>query len=128
MLHRPELLSRIGDNIVVFDFISEAVGRELVVTYMSAVTRRVKARHGIALEVSRTVVDTVADRAVEDLSFGGRGVGSIVETMLVNPLTRALASGTDAIKLTATHLELIDGRWRVTLGATDGAPSTSGEC
>ncbi|MDQ0822681.1 ATP-dependent Clp protease ATP-binding subunit ClpA [Arthrobacter sp. V4I6] len=82
-LQRPELLSRIGDNIVVFDFISEAVGRELVRKYLSAVVRRVQTRHGITLQILPDVVDTIEEIAVKNLAFGGRGVGSIVETLCV---------------------------------------------
>lgn len=37
-------------------------------------------------------VDKQHAKAVENLAFGGRGVGSIVETLFVNPLTRALMS------------------------------------
>jgi ATP-dependent Clp protease ATP-binding subunit ClpB len=124
-LQRPELLSRIGDNIVVFDFISEAVGRELVAKYLAAVTRRVRARHGLTLTIGDEVVEAVADRAVRDLSFGGRGVGSVVESMFVNPLTRALTTATSttgktttgktAGAVTATRLELVDSSWRLEL-------------
>ncbi|MCU1423503.1 MAG: ATPase protein [Microbacteriaceae bacterium] len=114
-LQRPELLSRIGDNVVVFDFISEAVGRALVDKYLAAVVRRVLARRGLTLTIDDTVARAVADHAVADLSFGGRGVGSVVESMFVNPLTRALATEHPSGAVTASALALVDSTWRLSL-------------
>jgi hypothetical protein len=114
-IHRPELLSRIGDNIVVFDFISEKVGRELVTKYLAAVVRRVHARHGLALTIDGSVTRAIEDYAVRDLSFGGRGVGSVVESMFVNPLTRALATGIPDHAVTASELMIVDSSWRLSL-------------
>lgn len=119
-LQRPELLSRMGDNIVVFDFISEAVGRELVQKYLSAVVRRVQTRHGITLQIRSDVASTIEEKAVENLAFGGRGVGSIVETLFVNPLTRALMSAeSPAQLLAASQLTRLESSWELKLTGTD---------
>jgi ATP-dependent Clp protease ATP-binding subunit ClpB len=120
-LQRPELLSRIGDNIVVFDFISEAVGRELVRKYLAAVVRRVQSRHGITLQVLPDVSTTIEGKAVENLAFGGRGVGSIVETLFVNPLTRALMGAKKTTSsMAVSQLEQTDDSWEVELERIDG--------
>jgi ATP-dependent Clp protease ATP-binding subunit ClpB len=119
-LQRPELLSRIGDNIVVFDFISEAVGRELVRKYLAAVVRRVQTRHGITLQILPDVANTIEEKAVHNLAFGGRGVGSIVETLFVNPLTRALMSAEKFTPLMAVgHLTQLESSWELRLTSTD---------
>lgn len=115
-LERPELLSRIGDNIIVFDFISRAIGRELVDKYLAAVVRRVKSRHGIDLTIPENVVNTVAEQALNRLAFGGRGIGSAVETLFVNPLTLALvvaAPHTPAMRVTV--LAQTESGWTLTL-------------
>ncbi|MBP1136646.1 energy-coupling factor transporter ATP-binding protein EcfA2 [Arthrobacter sp. PvP023] len=126
-LQRPELLSRIGDNIVVFDFISEAVARELVRKYLSAVIRRVQTRHGITLRILPDVSNTIEENAVENLAFGGRGVGSIVETLFVNPLTRALISAEKSAQaLAASQLTRLESSWELRLTSSDdNQPFTS---
>lgn len=125
-LQRPELLSRIGDNIVVFDFISEAVGRELVRKYLAAVVRRVQTRHGITLQILPDVANTIEEKAVDNLAFGGRGVGSIVETLFVNPLTRALMSAEgSAPVLAASQLTQRESSWDLRLTSGDIQPLTT---
>lgn len=118
-LERPELLSRIGDNIVVFDFISADVGRELVAKYLGEVVRRVHARHGITLELTADVTKAVTAHALGNLAFGGRGIGSAVETAFVNPLTRALmAPRRTGSHLTASTLEQRGSGWSLSLQPT----------
>ncbi|MBT2522538.1 hypothetical protein [Arthrobacter sp. ISL-28] len=89
-LQRPEILNRIGNNIIVFDFISEPVARQLVEKYLHAVVRRVRSRFGLRLAIAPAVADVVTESALGNLDFGGRGVSSAVETAFVNPLARAL--------------------------------------
>ena len=126
-LQRPELLSRIGDNIVVFDFISEAVGRELVRKYLAAVVRRVQIRHGITLQIRPDVANIIEERAIENLAFGGRGVGSAVEALFVNPLTRALMSAEKfSPVMLVGHLRQVESFWELTLTtAEDIRPVTT---
>ena len=118
-LERPELLSRIGDNIIVFDFISREIGRELVDTYLAAVVRRVRTRHGIELSIADNVLSTVAEHALDRLAFGGRGIGSAVETLFVNPLTKALITAAQrSPALRATELTETESGWTLTLEPT----------
>jgi ATP-dependent Clp protease ATP-binding subunit ClpB len=115
-LQRPEILNRIGNNIVVFDFISEPVARKLAEKYLNAVVRTVESRFGLSLAVAPAVARTVTEAAVANLDFGGRGVSSAVETAFVNPLARALMkvpSGTAAASVTGLR-EGTHG-WEVTL-------------
>lgn len=114
---RPELLNRIGeDNIIVFDFITEPDGRELVKRYIDNIVAQVFENSGISLDVPTEIVDTVADAAVGSLHFGGRGIGSAVETAFVNPLASALFSLPEgAAEVKATSLERDGLGWRMTL-------------
>jgi energy-coupling factor transporter ATP-binding protein EcfA2 len=89
-LQRPEILNRMGNNIVVFDFISEPVARMLADKYLNEVVRTVESRFGLRLSVHPAVARTVTASATGNLDFGGRGVSSAVETTFVNPLARAL--------------------------------------
>ncbi|MQY20134.1 AAA family ATPase [Nocardia macrotermitis] len=87
---RPELLNRIGDNIVVFDFIGEDTARSLIPRFIGNVTDRVRDTTGIEVSVTEKVHDQLLEKAFTKLDFGARGVSSTVESLLVNPLARAL--------------------------------------
>ncbi|WP_019931275.1 AAA family ATPase [Nocardia sp. BMG111209] len=90
VIGRPELLNRMGDNIVVFDFISEETVRALVPKFVCNVVQRVRDATGIVVSVAPRVLDQLVEGALTRLEFGGRGVSTTVETLLVNPLARSL--------------------------------------
>ena len=115
-LQRPELLNRIGDNIVVFDFISEEIGRRLVEKYINNVVDAAKEKLNVTLTVGDDIRQKVATAALERRSFGGRGISSLVETTLVNPLARALfESGTRNRAATVSSLVEEQNGWMVTV-------------
>lgn len=89
-LGRPELLNRIGDNIVVFDFISDEVGARLVDKAVQNIVRRVRDVTGTALHIAPEATATLRAEACANLDFGGRGINNILESVLINPLARAL--------------------------------------
>ena len=101
-LERPELLSRMGDNIIVFDSIGEAVGRLLIAKYIDAVAETLRVRSGIALHVGDRARENLEEYALSKLAFGGRGIGTAIETALVNPLARVLADAGAADVVTVT--------------------------
>ena len=115
-LQRPEILNRIGNNIVVFDFISEPVARQLAAKYLDGVLRTVGSRFGLSLALVPAVAQTITDSALDHLDFGGRGVSSAVETTFVNPLARALSQIPAGLEV-ATVTDLREGPhgWQVTL-------------
>lgn len=91
-LNRPELLGRIGDNVIVFDYLSEHIAAEITEGYMDNVERRVARTSAIELRLSPEVRQQVRAIVLADLSKGARGIGSALETSLVNPLARSLFS------------------------------------
>lgn len=97
-LCRPELLNRIGDNIVVFNFITKDVAGEIFTGMFSSVLARVKDEHGITVTVSDELRERIKALATEDLSNGGRGIGNRLESTFVNPLARALFQMPDLSK------------------------------
>ncbi|MFD5315324.1 AAA family ATPase [Streptomyces sp. NPDC127098] len=87
---RPELMNRLGGNIVVFDFIGAEVARsifDLQVDNISSLMRRDQRLH---LRLTEAATEWLAERCTADLDNGGRGIGNALETMLINPLARAL--------------------------------------
>ncbi|WP_431240984.1 AAA family ATPase (plasmid) [Mycolicibacterium aichiense] len=87
---RPEILNRIGDNIVVFDFISPEVATQLVPLFVGNVVDRVHDTLGVKVTVGDDAITTLVEGALTHLEFGGRGVRNAVESMFTNPLARAL--------------------------------------
>ena len=116
-LQRPELLNRIGDNIVVFDFIRADLAHQIMDKMLGNVVERVQDEHDLTLTIGEQPRAMLAEQCLRDLTHGGRGVGNRLETVLVNPLARALfdadrtAGGTVAVE----RLFEEDGVFKVTL-------------
>lgn len=103
VLNRPEILNRIGENIIVFDFIRPDIARDIFSGMVRDVLENA-GRTGIGVEVDHGVLDQLSSLCLNDLSNGGRGIRNQVESHLVNPLSRALFDA-DAES---------GSRWRVT--------------
>lgn len=89
-LGRPEILNRIGENIVVFDFIREDVAEQILQSQVRKIVERLKTEKNILVEVSSDAMTTLYKNAISNLENGGRGIGNIVESMFINPLSRYL--------------------------------------
>lgn len=89
-LGRPELLNRIGENIVVFDFIRREAGEAILHAQVEKIIRRMEEQKGIRITITQEAYAHLQQAALEDLSNGGRGVGNQVEALLINPLSRWL--------------------------------------
>lgn len=89
-IQRPELLNRIGDNFIVFDFIREKAVEEILNLKLSAIADNLEHEKGIKLEITAPFKEYLLNKAQGDLSNGGRGISNMVETCLVNPLAKVL--------------------------------------
>ncbi len=89
-LSRPEILNRIGDNIVVFGFITPEVGELIFDGMLRNVARRLRDELKLRLVMSAEIRRNLLARCTQDLSNGGRGVGNMLESVFINPLSRAL--------------------------------------
>lgn len=89
-LNRPELLNRIGDNIMVFDFIRPESAEGIFANMLGNVVARVKQERGYNLEIAQEVREDLLRMSIADLANGGRGIGNRLESLFVNPLAHAL--------------------------------------
>lgn len=89
-LGRPEILNRIGENIVVFDFIREDAAKEILDNQLKHIADNLKLEKNIELVISDSTRETLFDRAKNNLANGGRGIGNVVENAVINPLARYL--------------------------------------
>ncbi len=85
-LERPELLNRLGDNIVVFNFINAEAAGAIFEMMLENVKDRVKREHAVTLEIRKNVADKLSALCTADLRSGGRGIGNRLETAFINPL------------------------------------------
>lgn len=89
-LGRPEILNRIGENIVIFDFIRQEAGQAILRAQVDKLIRRLKEQKNLTLVIPDTSYQQLSDAALADLTNGGRGIGNQVEALLINPLSRYL--------------------------------------
>jgi AAA domain (Cdc48 subfamily) len=89
VLNRPEILNRIGENIIVFDFIRDDIAEQIFQQIIDALLGDVRAL-GFDITISEGARASLRVLCLADLSNGGRGIRNQVEAHLVNPLSRAL--------------------------------------
>ncbi|NNF25540.1 MAG: ATP-dependent Clp protease ATP-binding subunit [Rhodobacteraceae bacterium] len=89
-LQRPELLNRIGQNIIIFDFLSGEAAHEIFNAIFQRVLAAVKVERGIKVEVARSAYDEIKSLCTEDYFEGGRGIGNRMESHFINPLAREI--------------------------------------
>ena len=77
-LGRPEILNRIGENIVVFDFIRQEAGELILRSQVNKIIRRMEEQKQIVITVADEAYDQLQQAALADLSNGGRGIGNQV--------------------------------------------------
>lgn len=89
-IQRPELLNRIGNNFIVFDFIREKAVKEILDLKLNAIVDNLEREKGVKLAIEPAFKKHLSEKAQGDLSNGGRGISNMVETCLVNPLAKIL--------------------------------------
>ncbi|MCO7636644.1 AAA family ATPase [Pseudomonas sp. S 311-6] len=89
VLNRPEILNRIGENIIVFDFIRKDVAIEIFEQMVRSMLADIVAL-GISVEITQSSRTALQQRCIGDLSNGGRGIRNQLEAHLLNPLARSL--------------------------------------
>lgn len=89
-LGRPEILNRIGENIIVFDYIRPDVAKLILKSQVNKIIKNLSAEKHITLTISEEAMTTLTDNALNNLQNGGRGIGNVVENLLINPLSRYL--------------------------------------
>jgi len=89
-INRAEILNRIGENIVVFDFIRKDVALNIVNKMINRVKDKLLDTKKIILNLTPEALGTVYSEATKDLSMGGRGIGNVIEDVFINTLSRTL--------------------------------------
>ncbi len=87
-LGRPEILNRIGENIVVFDFIRPEVAEKILRAQLDKIVVNLHTNKKVELTITNKAFNVLKNKALNNLENGGRGIGNIVESCFVNPLSR----------------------------------------
>lgn len=90
---RPEILNRLGENIMIFDFIRPEIAREIFETLTRRIFHDLHQETGLHFSLTTEAAQALASACLGDLSNGGRGIRNELESHLVNPLARALFCG-----------------------------------
>jgi len=87
---RPEILNRIGDNIIVFDFIRSDSAKEIYDKMLNNIIEKLYEDKKIQINIDEACYKKLLDFCTRDLTMGGRGIGNKLETYFINPLSRLL--------------------------------------
>ena len=78
------------DFIVVFDFIRPEVAKQILDGQVTKIVKNLATEKGIELVITDKAKAVLVSKALDNLGNGGRGIGNIVESLLINPLARYL--------------------------------------
>ncbi len=119
VLGRPELLNRFGDNIVVFSFISEAAAEQIFGLQVENIARQLKREQELVLVLTDAARSQLLRMCTANLDNGGRGIGNVLESALINPLGRELFDKERApgSTIVVSGVSEVDGAYALTLGS-----------
>ena len=94
-ISRPELLNRIGNNIVPFGYIdSNDVQKQIIVSHFERIKDEIEEKYkpmGLKLSFEQSAIDYVIDKYGDMISkFGGRGITNAIKTEVMMPLAASL--------------------------------------
>lgn len=89
VLNRPEILNRIGENIIVFDFIRDDIGEQIFKQIVETTLADIGAQ-GLSVGIGAEPMNALREICLKDLTNGGRGIRNQIEATLLNPLARNL--------------------------------------
>ncbi|MBF0546607.1 MAG: ATP-dependent Clp protease ATP-binding subunit [Candidatus Riflebacteria bacterium] len=102
-INRPEILNRIGENIVIFDFIRQHVASQIFERMLENVRLKLLENNHIQIDIQPEAKKRLFEVCTKNLSMGGRGIGNNIEKLFLNPLSSQLfeigANEKDKIKV-----------------------------
>ena len=89
-LRRPELMNRLGQNIVPFQFINNQSAGVIFDSIVRRVAGVVREEHGVKISLTEKAHASLLHLCTFELNDGGRGISNRIETTLINPLAHVL--------------------------------------
>jgi len=85
---KPEVINRIGENIVVFNYIDKTASEEIARTQINNININLLKNNKIKININEKAYSLLFEYCWQDKprSNGGRGIGNVVEEQYLNPL------------------------------------------
>lgn len=106
-LGRPELLNRIGENIIVFDFIRPESAKKILDKQLQSIVKKLQEDNRVSVSLSEDFIEALYQKVLQNLHNGGRGIGNVVEKLLLTPLASYLIDN-DCLQDTCVEICSID--------------------
>jgi len=114
-LKRPELMNRLGQNIVPFQFINTRSSSVIFEAVVERVIAAVKEEHDVDVTLSETAHEELKAHCTFELNEGGRGIGNRIESNLINPLAMLMFNRRDLQNLNITGFGISNGEAKLSL-------------
>ena len=106
---KPEVINRIGENIVVFNYIDETASKEIANSQILRINSNVQKNNKINITMDEEAYNLLYTFCWQDKprSNGGRGIGNVIEENYLNPLAEFIFDNNcqerDTIKVKAKN-------------------------
>lgn len=89
---KPEVINRIGKNIVVFDYIKETASKAIAKSQIDKINNNIKKQKKITVTLTDPALQKIYSLCWEDepRANGGRGIGNVIEERYLNTLAEYL--------------------------------------
>ena len=89
---RPEFINRIGQNVIVFDYIRETDAEAILRKQLTKICNLIAAQKNIRMNWTEDSMfyKKMKEYCMKTLQYGGRGIGNVVEHYFLTPLGREL--------------------------------------
>lgn len=110
-LGRPEILNRIGNNIIVFHYIQDKAAEEILDKQIDHICSALCLERNLFVEFSGGAKEQLKEYALANIENGGRGIGNVVEEYVINPLSRYIfdTRPSEGKKIVIQDFEKTDG-------------------
>lgn len=108
---KPEVLNRIGNNLIVYDFIREDASKAIVKGQVKKINSRILKNNKITVSMSDECLEYFYDLAAQPsvLEMGGRGIGNLMEEQYINPLAEFIFEA-DCVENSSISAQIENGK------------------
>ena len=107
-LGRPEILNRIGNNFVIFNYLNKETAERILDYQKEKIFKRIAQEKNITILMNDNACLNLFNKAYENQEYGGRGIGNAVEHYLINPLSRFLHDNNVAEDSSLTIVDIVE--------------------